>query len=299
MKTLPAEFDGHPIRRVYDEGTEAWWFSVIDVVQVLTDSNNARRYWSDLKRKLMQEAGSEQPYEKIVQFKLTAPDGKKRETDCATAETLLRIVQSIPSPKAEPIKLWLAKVGYERMQEMADPALSLDRARQTWQQHGRSDKWIQQRMTGQETRNKLTDYWSEHDIKAGSEFAILTNIIHQEWTGVSVAQHKEMKGLSSHNLRDHMSEAELIFTALAELSTRQIAESVQANGMAENKTAAKTGGRIARQARNQLESQTGKSVVTGANYLPPASPKVSKVSKEVKPAKATKPSPSTQAPKRS
>ena len=223
MKTLPAEFDGHPIRRVYDEGTEAWWFSVIDVVQVLTDSNNARRYWSDLKRKLMQEAGSEQPYEKIVQFKLTAPDGKKRETDCATAETLLRIVQSIPSPKAEPIKLWLAKVGYERMQEMADPALSLDRARQTWQQHGRSDKWIQQRVTGQETRNKLTDYWSAHDIKAGSEFAILTNIIHQEWTGVSVAQHKEMKGLSSHNLRDHMSEAELIFTALAELSTRQIA----------------------------------------------------------------------------
>ena len=265
-------------------------------MQVLTDSNNARRYWSDLKRKLMQEAGSEQPYEKIVQLKLTAPDGKKRETDCATAETLLRIVQSIPSPKAEPIKLWLAKVGYERMQEMADPALSLDRARQTWQQHGRSDKWIQQRMTGQETRNKLTDYWSAHDIKAGSEFAILTNIIHQEWTGVSVAQHKEMKGLSSHNLRDHMSEAELIFTALAELSTRQIAESVQANGMAENKTAAKTGGRIARQARNQLESQTGKSVVTGANYLPPASPKVSK---EVKPAKATKPSPSTQAPKRS
>ena len=281
MKTLPAEFDGHPIRRVYDEGTEAWWFSVIDVVQVLTDSNNARRYWSDLKRKLMQEAGSEQPYEKIVQFKLTAPDGKKRETDCATAETLLRIVQSIPSPKAEPIKLWLAKVGYERMQEMADPALSLDRARQTWQQHGRSDKWIQQRMTGQETRNKLTDYWSEHDIKAGSEFAILTNIIHQEWTGVSVAQHKEMKGLSSHNLRDHMSEAELIFTALAELSTRQIAESVQANGMAENKTAAKTGGRIARQARNQLESQTGKSVVTGANYLPPATEKAAKPAQSI------------------
>ena len=273
MKTLPAEFDGHPIRRVYDEGTEAWWFSVIDVVQVLTDSNNARRYWSDLKRKLMQEAGSEQPYEKIVQLKLTAPDGKKRETDCATAETLLRIVQSIPSPKAEPIKLWLAKVGYERMQEMADPALSLDRARQTWQQHGRSDKWIQQRVTGQETRNKLTDYWSEHDIKAGSEFAILTNIIHQEWSGLSVAEHKAKKGLSSHNLRDHMSEAELIFTALAELSTRQIAERQQATGMAENVTAAKAGGRIAKNARQQLEDQTGQSVVTGANYLPPSSAK--------------------------
>ena len=161
MKIFPTEFDGQTIRRIYDETTEIWWFSVIDVVQVLTESTYANRYWSDLKRKLAQEAGSEQPYEKIVRLKLTAPDGKQRATDCAEAETLLRIVQSIPSPKAEPIKLWLAKVGYERMQEMADPALSLDRARQTWQQHGRSDKWIQQRMTGQETRNKLTDYWAD------------------------------------------------------------------------------------------------------------------------------------------
>ena len=295
MKILPTEFDGQSIRRVYDEATDTWWFSVIDIVQVLTDSENARDYWFKMKQRVRAEDGAELSTF-CRQLKLPAADGKQRLTDCATAESLLRIVQSVPSRKAEPIKLWLAKVGYERMQEMADPALSLDRARQTWQQHGRSDKWIQQRMTGQETRNKLTDYWSEHDIKAGSEFAILTNIIHQEWAGLSVAQHKEMKGLSSHNLRDHMSEAELIFTALAELSTRQIAESVQANGMAENKTAAKTGGRIARQARNQLESQTGKSVVTGANYLPPASPKVSK---EVKPAKATKPSPSTQAPKKS
>ena len=194
MKILPTEFEGQPIRRVYDEDTETWWFSVIDVVQVLTESTYANRYWSDLKRKLVQEAGSEQPYEKIVRLKLTAPDGKQRDTDCAEAGTLLRIVQSIPSPKAEPIKLWLAKVGYERMQEMADPALLLDRARQTWQQHGRSDKWIQQRMTGQETRNKLTDYWRDHDIKDGSEFAILTNIIHQEWSGVSVNEHKGMKG---------------------------------------------------------------------------------------------------------
>ena len=287
MKVLPTQFDGYVVRRVYDEGAETWWFSVIDVVQVLTDSTNANRYWSDLKRKLAQEAGSEQAYEKVVRLKLTAPDGKQRETDCATAETLLRIVQSVPSPKAEPIKLWLAKVGYERMQEMADPALSLDRARQTWQQHGRSDKWIAQRMTGQETRNKLTDYWSEHDIKPGSEFAILTNIIHHEWAGVSVAQHKEMKGLKSHNLRDHMSEAELIFTALAELSTRQIAESAEATGMPQNKFAAQTGGRIARQARNQLEDLTGKSVVSGANYLAPAVPKVANAVKPAKPPKAT------------
>ena len=172
------------------------------------------------------------------------------------------------------------------MQEMADPALSLDRARQTWQQHGRSDQWIQQRMTGQETRNKLTDYWSEHDIKQGSEFAILTNIIHREWSGLSVAQHKAIKGLKSHNLRDHMSEAELIFTALAELSTRQIAESVDASGMDENKSAAQIGGRIARQARNQLESQTSKSVITDANYLPPA--KAKNAAKPVKAIKAPK-----------
>ena len=270
MKILPTDFDGQSIRRVYDEDTEIWWFSVIDVVQVLTqqaDYQTARKYWNKLKERLSKE-GSES-VTNCHRLKLPAADGKNYLTDVATAETLLRLVQSIPSPKAEPIKLWLAKVGYERMQEMADPALSLNRARQTWQQHGRSDKWIQQRMTGQETRNKLTDYWREHDIKEGSEFAILTNIIHQEWSGVSVKEHKGMKGLESQNLRDHMSEAELIFTALAELSTRQIAENVDATGMTQNKTAAQAGGRIARQARHQLESQTGKSVVSGSNYLPP------------------------------
>ncbi len=287
MKILPTEFDGQSIRRVYDEATDTWWFSVIDIVQVLTDSENARDYWFKMKQRVRAEDGAELSTF-CRQLRLPAADGKQRLTDCATAESLLRIVQSVPSRKAEPIKLWLAKVGYERMQEMADPALSLDRARQTWQQHGRSDKWIQQRMTGQETRNKLTDYWSEHDIKAGSEFAILTNIIHQEWAGLSVAQHKEMKGLASHNLRDHMSEAELIFTALAELSTRQIAESADATGMAENKTAAKTGGGIAAQARHQLESQTGKSVVTKANYLPTAASRPKKVTQpaeELKPDK--------------
>lgn len=280
MKILPAEFDGQSIRRVYDEDTETWWFSVIDVVQVLTqqaDYQTARKYWNKLKGRLSKE-GSES-VTNCHRLKLAAADGKNYLTDVATAETLLRLVQSVPSPKAEPIKLWLAKVGYERMQEMADPALTLDRARQTWQQHGRSDKWIQQRMTGQETRNKLTDYWREHEIKAGSEFAILTNIIHQEWTGVSVKDHKQAKGLSSHNLRDHMTEAELIFTALAELSTRQIAETTDATGMADNTNAAKAGGRIARQARRQLEDQTGKSVVSRENYLAPVAVKALKVTK--------------------
>jgi hypothetical protein len=270
MQIKTAFFEAQEIRRVYDEETEIWWFSVIDIIQVLThqtDYQSARKYWKVLKGRLAKEGS--QLVTNCYQLKMTTEDGKQRLTDVATAETLLRLVQSVPSPKAEPIKLWLAKVGYERMQEMADPSLSLDRARETWQKHGRSEKWIQQRMTGQETRNKLTDYWANHDIKKGEEFAILTNIIHQEWSGVSVKDHKEMKGLQSHNLRDHMSEAELIFTALAELSTRQIAETDDAIGMAENKVAAKKGGNIAKQARKSLEAKTGKSVVSGENFLPP------------------------------
>ena len=243
---------------------------MVDIVQVLTQQPNyqtARKYWNKLKERLGKEGS--QSVTNCHQLKCPAADGKQYLTDAATAETLLRLVQSVPSPKAEPIKLWLAKVGHERMQEMANPSLSFDRARETWQKHGRSEKWIPQRMTGQETRNKLTDYWAGHEIKKGEEFAILTNLIHREWSGVSVKTHKSMKGLKSQNLRDHMSEAELIFTALAELSTRQLAESVEATGMAENETAAKAGGRIAKKARLDLESKTGKSVITGANFLPP------------------------------
>ena len=270
MKTQPAFFEDHQIRRIYNEDTETWWFSVVDIVQVLTqqtDYQAARNYWKVLKNRLRKEGNVS--VTKCNQLKMPAADGKNYLTDVATTETLLRLVQSVPSPKAEPIKLWLAKVGYERMREMADPALSLGRARATWQQHGRSEKWIQQRMTGQETRNKLTDYWANHNIKQGEEFAILTNIIHQEWTGVSVKQHKDLKGLQTHNLRDHMSEAELIFTALAELSTRQIAESVEATGMTENEDAAKTGGGIAKKARLELEAKTGKKVVGSESFLPP------------------------------
>jgi hypothetical protein len=271
MKNDLAIFEGHGIRRTYDEKTETWFFSVVDIVQVLTqqpDFQAARKYWNKLKERLGKEGS--QSVTNCHRLKLPAADGKSYLTDVANAETLLRLVQSVPSPKAEPIKLWLAKVGYERMQEMSDPARAIERARATWQQHGRSDKWIQQRMTGQETRNKLTDYWATHDIKQGDEYAILTNLIHQEWSGVSVNAHKDLKGLKTQNLRDHMSEAELIFTALAELSTRQIAETTTATGMTENQTAAKTGGKIARSARLALEAQTGKKVVTGENYLPPS-----------------------------
>jgi DNA-damage-inducible protein D len=271
MKNELTLFEGYQIRRVYDETTETWWFSVVDIIRVLTqqaDYKAAQNYWKVLKHRLNKEGS--QLVTNCNQLKMPAADGKSYLTEVATAETLLRLVQSVPSPKAEPIKLWLARVGYERMQEIADPARALARARETWQKQGRSAKWIEQRMTGQETRNKLTDYWTTHEIKKGDEFAILTNLIHQEWSGVSVQSHKNLKGLKTENLRDHMSEAELIFTALAELSTRQIAESAQATGMTENKAAAKTGGRIAKKARLELESKTGQKVVTGENFLPPA-----------------------------
>ena len=260
-------FETKKVRSHWDEEKETWYFSIIDVVEILTDSPRPRKYWSALKTKLQSE-GSELS-QKLGRLKMQAEDGKMRETDVADTQTLLRIIQSIPSPKAEPFKQWLAKVGYQRMQEIADPSQSIDRARENWQKLGRSEKWIQQRMTGQETRNKLTDYWKESGVEKSDEFALLTNIIHQEWTGLTVKKHKEVKGLKSQNLRDHMSEAELIFTALAELSTRQIAETEEAKGLQENAKASKKGGKIAKNARLQLEAQTGKKVVSGENFLPP------------------------------
>lgn len=259
-------FESRKVRTHWDSEKEQWYFSVIDVIEVLTDSPRPRKYWSALKTKLATE-GSELSH-KLGQLKMQAEDGKLRETDVADTETLLRIIQSIPSPKAEPFKQWLAKVGYERMQEISNPEQGIERARENWQKLGRSEKWIQQRMTGQETRNKLTDYWKESGVEKADEFAYLTNIIHAEWTGLTVQKHKALKQLKTQNLRDHMSEAELIFTALAELSTRQIAETDEARGVAENAIAGKKGGKIAKDARLQLENQTGKKVVTGENFLP-------------------------------
>ncbi|MDR1695451.1 MAG: hypothetical protein LBR69_02305 [Endomicrobium sp.] len=267
-KTL-AVFENFNIRRHYDEKQEKWYFSVVDIIAALIDQPDyqaARNYWKVLKNRLKNEGGF-QSVTNCNQLKMQASDGKFYNTDAADIETIFRLVQSVPSPKAEPIKLWLAKVGYERVQEMADPEKSLNRARQNWKKYGRSEKWIQQRMTGQETRNKLTDYWKEHDVKEGEELAILTNIIHKEWSDLSVNEHKKLKGLKTQNLRDHMSEAELIFTALAELSTRQIAETENAKGIKENKKAGITGGRIAKKARLELEHKTGKSVVSGNNFL--------------------------------
>ena len=267
-------FENKRIRHIYDEEKEVYYFSVIDIVAILIekDYQSARKYWKVLKGRLLKE-GFNELVTNCYQLKLQADDGKMRKTDVADIKTVFRIIQSIPSKKAEPIKQWLAKVGQERVQEMADPSRAIDRARETYQKLGRSEKWIQQRMTGQETRNKLTDYWKDHDITEGEEYAILKNIIHQEWSGLSVKEHKDLKGLKSQNLRDHMSEAELIFTALAELSTRQIAEAENATGMEENKKSAKRGGKIAKEAKEKLELETGKKVVTDSNFLPHKQPK--------------------------
>jgi len=265
-----AVFEAFNIRRHYDEDKEKWYFSVVDIVAALIeqpDFNKAKSYWTTLKGRLKKEGS--QLVTKCDQLKMLSADGKRYKTDVADVETILRLVQSVPSKKAEPIKLWLAKVGYERLDEMNNPEKALNRSREYWKKYGRSEKWIQQRMLSQETRNKLTDYWSGHGIKKEDEFAILTNIIHKEWSDLTVKEHKSLKGLKTQNLRDHMSEAELIFTALAELSTRQIAEVEKAEGFEENKLPAKKGGKIAKDARKALEQKTGKSVITGDNFLPP------------------------------
>lgn len=259
-------FEDNPVRRLWSEKEEKWYFSVVDIIQILTGSVDARDYWFKMKKRVKSDDGIE--LSTICrQLKLTAKDGKKYLTDTADIEGLFRIIQSVPSPKAEPIKLWLARVGYERMQETVDPEKSINRGRKNWQRMGRSQKWIQQRMMGQEIRNKLTDYWKDNEVKEKDEYAILTNIIHQEWSDLTVKEHKNLKGLKVQNLRDHMTDAELVFTALAELSTRQIAETARAKGLEENKIPAQKGGRIAKNARLELEEKTGKKVVTGKNYL--------------------------------
>ncbi|MCW5909877.1 MAG: Bro-N domain-containing protein [Cyclobacteriaceae bacterium] len=268
MENATVVFESKRIRRYYDSKNEIWFFSLVDIVAALTDSVNPTDYLKKIRKRdegLSSYIGTNCP-----QVAMETDTGKKRKTLAGNAQHIFRLIQSIPSPKAEPFKQWLAKVGYERMQEIADPEQSLDRARENWRKSGRSEKWIQQRMSGQETRNKLTDYWKQSGVEKSDEFAFLTNIIHQEWTGLSVKQHKDLKGLKTQNLRDHMSEAELIFTALAELSTRQIAETEKAKGVKQNAVAGKKGGKIAKDARFALEQKTGKKVITGENFLPPA-----------------------------
>lgn len=267
-----ALFEGKKIRRAWDKKEGKWFFSVVDVIEALTNSGRPSSYWTAMKARVKNEDGAE--LSTICrQLKMVAPDGKMRITDTADVQGLFRIIQSIPSPKAEPFKQWLAKVGFERIQEIQDPEKSINRARQNWQRFGRSQKWIQQRMMGQEMRNKLTDYWKDHSVKEGKEYAILTDIIHREWSDLSVKQHKSLKKLKTENLRDHMSEAELIFTALAELSTRQIAESDKADGFVPNKIASVKGGSVAKNARKELETKTGKKVISKENFKLPTNNK--------------------------
>lgn len=261
-------FEWKKIRRIFDEEKETWFFSLIDIIGVLTEQDDykkAKTYWTTLKNRLKNEWS--EVVTKCDQLKMLAQDGKMRLTDVADIETILRLIQSVPSKKAEPIKMWLAKVWNERMQEITDPEKSIDRARENWQKLWRSEKWITWRMSGQETRNKLTDYWSENWIEKWKEFAILTNIIHSEWTWLSVKEHKNLKNLKSQNLRDHMTEAELIFTSLAELSTRQIAETRKSKWMKENKLSAKKWWNIAKNARKELEEKTWKNLISWENFL--------------------------------
>lgn len=269
MKEELSVFEGIKIRSLYDEDAEVWYFSVVDIVGVLTeqtDTVGARNYWKVLKSRLKKEGN--ESVTKCNRLKLTAQDGKKYLTDVADAETLFRIIQSVPSPKAEPIKLWLAKVGYERIKETEDPEAGIARARSVWKRQGRSDEWISQRMLSIRVRNSLTDYWDEHGIKNSVEYATLTSITHQEWAGMSVKDHKRLKGLKSQNLRDHMSDAEIVLTMLSEVATRQIAERQQAEGFDENADAAKQGGSVARKAREELEQRTGEPVISPDGYLP-------------------------------
>lgn len=259
-----AIFKNKQIRRVLHN--DEWWFSVIDVVEVLTESSRPRKYWSDLKQKLTDE-GYIQLSEKIGQLKMRAEDGKLRNTDCANTETLLRVVQSIPSPNAEPFKRWLAKVGYERIQEIEDPELASKRTRAIYKSKGYSDDWIEKRMRSIAIRDELTDEWQKRGVKEDIEYAILTAEISKATFGMTPSEYKQHKNLQRENLRDHMTDLELIFSMLGEASTSEIARSKDAQGFDDNKMAAKEGGAVAGNARKDLEAKSGKKVISEDNFL--------------------------------
>ena len=257
-------FEDQKIRTAWDAEKEEWYFSIIDVISVLTDTANPRRYWSDLKRKLKIE-GAVEVYEKIVQLKMTAPDGKKRLTDVANTEQLLRIIQSIPSPKAEPFKLWLAQIGRERIEETIDPELTIDRALETYLRKGYSHEWINQRLQAIQVRKELTDEWDARGVQKGVEYAILTDEITKAWSGMNTRQYKNLKGLKKENLRDNMTNIELALNTLAEASVTEISKQRRPKGFQQNVKVARSGGSVAKAARTQLEKQLGHSVVSPIN----------------------------------
>jgi DNA-damage-inducible protein D len=258
-------FSDKKIRRTIHD--HEWWFSVVDVVSVLTGSTAPRRYWSDLKRQLGEGEGFFQLYEKIVQLKLESEDGKKYATDCANTETLFRVIQSIPSPKAEPFKRWLAKVGYERIQEIEDPELASKRARTIYKAKGYSDAWIEKRLRSIAIRDELTGEWKSRGVKQDLEFSILTAEISKATFDMTPSEYREYKNLKRENLRDHMTDLELIFSMLGEASTIAIARSHDTKGFKKNKTAAHEGGKVAGNARVELEKKTGAKVISNSNYL--------------------------------
>ena len=264
METNIAVFRGKEIRKTLFNNE--WWFSIIDVVEVLTGSERPRKYWSDLKKKLCQE-GYVQLSEKIGQLKMQATDGKYYETDCANTETLFRVIQSIPSPKAEPFKRWLAKVGYERVQEIEDPELGTKRTRALYKAKGYSDNWVEKRMRGIAVRDELTDEWKKRNVNQEQEYSILTAEIAKAAFGITPVEHKKLKGLKRENLRDHMNDLELIFSMLGEAATTEITRVDDAQGFQESKVAARKGGEVAGTARKDLEMKTGKRVVSPENYL--------------------------------
>lgn len=257
-------FEDQKIRTAWDAEKEEWYFSIIDVISVLTGTANPRRYWSDLKRKLKAE-GANELYEKIVQLKMLSSDGKRYKTDVANTEQLLRIIQSIPSPKAEPFKVWLAMVGKERIEETIDPEQAIDRALDTYLKKGYSEEWIHQRLLAIRIRNELTDEWKKRGVQKGKEYAILTDEISRAWSGMTTGQYKRLKGLTKENLRDNMTDLELVLTMLAEASTTDISKTAKPQTFEENKQVAKRGGKVAGIARQALEAETGKPVITEKN----------------------------------
>ena len=256
-------FEEKKVRTVWDEEQEKWYLSVIDIIEILTGSSIPKRYWTDLKKKIIKEGS--QLYEKIVQLKFEASDGKKYATDCLETQDVFRLIQSIPSPKAEPFKLWLAQVASERLDEMQDPELSIDRALEQYLKLGYSESWINQRLKSIEIRKELTDEWKNRGLKEGQQFASLTDIITKAWAGKTTKEYKVFKGLKKENLRDNMTNTELILNMLAEASTKDISAAVQPNDFEESKTVAKQGGNVAKVAMKELESKTGKKVVSVLN----------------------------------
>lgn len=262
MKNIQA-FESKEVRTYWDEEGEKWYFSVVDVVDVLTDSSVPKRYWSDLKKKLTKEGS--QLYDNIVQLKFEAADGKKYGTDCLDTENLFRLIQSIPSPKAEPFKLWIAQVAKERMDEMQDPELSIDRALEQYLKLGYSENWINQRLKSIEIRKELTDEWKAKGLKEGEQFAVLTDIVTKVWSDKTTKEYKILKGLKKENLRDNMTNMELVLNMLAEASTKDISQAINPDTFEESKSVAKQGGKVAKDARESLEAKTGKKVISSLN----------------------------------